>query len=35
NVKVDKKDALESFSPEDAQRFVAAVKARKATQLEK
>lgn len=35
NVKVDKKDALESFSPEDAQRFVAAVKARKGTQLEK
>ncbi len=35
NVKVDKKDALESFSAEDAQRFVAAVRARKGTQLEK
>lgn len=35
NVKVDKKDALESFSAEDAQRFVAAVRARKSTLLEK
>jgi hypothetical protein len=33
NVKVDKKDAMESFSPEDAQRFVAAVRARKSTQI--
>ena len=34
NVKVDKKDVLESFSAEDAQRFVAAVRARKNTRLE-
>lgn len=35
NIKADKKDVLESFSAEDAQRFVAAVHARKSTQLEK
>ncbi|MDB4892963.1 MAG: hypothetical protein JWL61_4818 [Gemmatimonadetes bacterium] len=35
NIKTDKKDVLESFSAEDAQRFVAAVRARKGTQLEK
>ena len=35
NVKVDKKNVLESFSAEDAQRFVDAVRARKNTQLEK
>ncbi|MEO5814785.1 MAG: hypothetical protein ABIT20_05850 [Gemmatimonadaceae bacterium] len=35
NVKVDKREALESFSAEDAQRFVAAVRARKGTPLEK
>lgn len=35
NVKTDKKDVLESFSADDAQRFVAAVRARKGTQLEK
>jgi hypothetical protein len=34
NVKVDKKDVLESFSADDAQRFVAAVRARKNTRLE-
>lgn len=34
NVKVDKKNVLESFSAEDAQRFVAAVNARKNTRLE-
>jgi hypothetical protein len=35
SVKTDKKDVLESFSAEDAQRFVAAVRARKGTQLER
>jgi hypothetical protein len=35
NVKVDKKNVLESFSADDAQRFVAAVRARKNTQIEK
>ena len=34
NVKVDKKDVLESFSADDAERFVAAVRARKNTRLE-
>ncbi|MEO8335229.1 MAG: hypothetical protein ABI664_09660 [bacterium] len=35
SVKSDKKDVLESFSAEDAERFVAAVRARKGTRLEK
>jgi len=35
DVKVDKKDVLESFSAADAERFVAAVRARKGAQLEK